>query len=322
MNEPTDTHAHRYPVRLVAARTGLSPHVLRAWERRYSVVTPIRSDGGQRLYSQLDIERLHRLRVLTDRGHAIGRIAALPLDALVRLEQETPPAPPAVRRSEGAGAPMQEHTVREFAAAAMRATRQLNGAELQAVLERAAITLGVPDFLEHVVAGTLEDIGKGWVDRTVSVAQEHLATSVFLRVLGWLLKLYEVSGAAPKLVVATPPGQVHELGALMVAVSAAARGWGVVYLGPDLPVAELVAAAQRVEARVVAISAVYDPNGEHLVAAVRETRAELPPQVPLVIGGAAVPGLRSELEGDGIVLLDSLQGLRALLGRLAETGTA
>jgi hypothetical protein len=58
------------------------------------------------------------------------------------------------------------------------------------------------------------------------------------------------------------------------------------------------------------------------VAAVQETRAELPPQVPLVIGGAAVPGLRSELEGDGIVLLDSLQGLRALLGRLAEAGTA
>ena len=84
---------------------------------------------------------------------------------------------------------------------------------------------------------------------------------MFRRVLGWLLGVYEVDGAAPRLVVATPPGQVHELGALMVAVSAAAEGWAVTYLGPDLPVADLVSAVAQTDARAVAISVVYVPDG-------------------------------------------------------------
>jgi DNA-binding transcriptional MerR regulator len=87
VNDDAELQTPRYPVRLVALRTGLTPHVLRAWERRYAVVSPSRSSGGQRLYSDLDIERLRRLRRLTARGHAISRIAALPLDEWTRLDQ-------------------------------------------------------------------------------------------------------------------------------------------------------------------------------------------------------------------------------------------
>ena len=118
----------------------------------------------------------------------------------------------------------------------LRAARRLDAAELQAVLERAAVTLGVPVFLDEIVAPAVERIGHGWAEGSVSVAQEHMATAVFRRVLGWLLGVYEVEGPAARLVVATPPGQIHELGALLVAVSAAAEGWRVTYLGPDMPV--------------------------------------------------------------------------------------
>ena len=89
MTDPNSSSSPRYPVRLVALRTGLSAHVLRAWERRYAVVSPTRTEGGQRLYSDLDIERLLHLRRLTERGHAIGRIASLPLAELARIEDET-----------------------------------------------------------------------------------------------------------------------------------------------------------------------------------------------------------------------------------------
>ena len=322
MTDSADSQTPRYPVRLVALRTGLTPHVLRAWERRYRVVTPTRSDGGQRLYSQLDVERLSRLRRLTERGHAIGRLASLELDELTRLDEEsgveTAPNPQpdakAVRSSEG--------SVRGVAAAALRATQRLDGVELQAVLERAAVTLGVPDFLDGIVAPVLVDIGRGWRERSVSVAQEHLATAVFRRVLGWLLGVYEVDGAAPRLVVATPPGQVHELGALMVAVSAAAEGWAVTYLGPDLPVADLVSAVVQTGARAVAISVVYVPDGRDVAAALRETCAGLPAQVPLILGGAAAPAIRLEREVAGVIVIDSLPELRALLRRLGKEGAA
>ena len=210
----------------------------------------------------------------------------------------------------------------DIAAAALRATHSLDAVELQAVLERAAVTLGVPEFLDGVVAPVLENIGRGWREHSVSVAQEHLATAVFRRVLGWLLGVYEVAGPGPRLVVATPPGQVHELGALMAAVSAAAEGWAVTYLGPDLPVADLLSAVAQTEARAVAISVVYLPDGRDVVGALRETRAGLPSRVPLLIGGAAAPAIQLEPEVAGVVVISSLPELRALLRRMGKESAA
>ena len=292
MIEAFESQTPRYPVRLVAVRTGLTPHVLRAWERRYGVVSPARTEGGQRLYSDLDIERLRLLRRLTDRGHAIGRIASLPIAELARLDEETGGAEEgAASDGEGSRADESEQTparsVGASIAAVLRATRRLDAVELQAVLEQAAVTLGVPVFIDEVVAPALERIGHGWAEGSVSVAQEHMATAVFRRVLGWLFRVYEVRGTAPRLVVATTPSQVHEFGALMVAISAAAEGWDVTYLGPDLPVADLVSAVGQTSARAVAVSAVYLPEGADLLAALREMRAALPEQVPLLVGGAA-----------------------------------
>lgn len=298
----------RYPVRLVALRTGLTPHVLRAWERRYRVVSPMRSEGGQRLYSDLDLERLLRLRRLTDRGHAIGRIATLPLSELVRLEDESPTGELRIPSESAADA----------AAAALEATRRLQPAELQAILERAAVTLGTPVFLDEVVGPLLERIGHGWSERSVSVAQEHMATAVIRRVLGWLLRLYEARNGAPLLVVATPPHHAHELGALMAAASAAAEGWNVTYLGPDLPVADLVSAAGQSGARAIAISAVHQPEGGDLLGALRDTRSRLPNGVALLVGGTGALQRRSDVEAAGARVVESLAEFRGLLPSLSE----
>ena len=312
----------RYPVRLVALRTGLSPHVLRAWERRYGVVSPTRTEGGQRLYSDLDVERLLRLRRLTERGHAIGRIALLPLDELVRIEDQMPATQPEGHRREGpAKAEARQASGESVGAAitlAFQAARRLDAAEMQAVLERAAVTFGVPVFLDHVVAPLLVRVGHGWSERSVSVAQEHLASAVVRRVLGWLMRVFEARHDAPRLVIATPPQQTHELGALMVAASAAAEGWAVTYLGPDLPVSDLVSAAAQSGARAVAVSAVYQPQGTDLVVALREARAGLSPDVPLLVGGSGALRCRAEAEAAGARVLESLAELRSVLPRLAE----
>ena len=327
MPASTELQTPRYPVRLVALRTGLTPHVLRAWERRYGVVSPARTEGGQRLYSDLDIERLQLLRRLTERGHAISRIASLPLTDLARLDEETAGTEDAGASADGEGRRGDEveeirpRSVGESVAAVLRATRRLDAVALQASLEQAALTLGVPVFIDEVVAPALIRLGDGWVEGSVSVAQEHMATAVFRRILGWLFRVYEVSGTAPRLVVATPPGQVHELGALMVAASAAAEGWGVTYLGPDLPVADLLSAVDQTGARAVALSAVYVPEGVDLLATLTGIRAGLPEQVQLLVGGAATSGIAADAEAAGALLIASLPELRSMLRRLA-TGTS
>jgi DNA-binding transcriptional MerR regulator/methylmalonyl-CoA mutase cobalamin-binding subunit len=320
VTNPDDLQTPKYPVRLVAVRTGLSPHVLRAWERRYRAVTPTRTDGGQRLYSDLDVQRLLHLQRLTDRGHAIGRIAALPLDELARLDEEAAERlpVPGLTRSDDGGSDLPGQAVTN----ALAATRRLDAVELMAVLERAAVSLGVPVFIDQVVAPALAHIGHGWSERSVSVAQEHMATAVFRRVLGWLLRVYEARSDAPRIVVATPPGHGHELGALMAAASAAAEGWGVTYLGPDLPVMDLVGAAAQAGARVVAISAVYQPSGADLLGALRETRASLPEGIPLLAGGPAALAIGAEARAAGVYVVESLADFRTLLPRLAETPAA
>jgi methanogenic corrinoid protein MtbC1 len=286
------------------------------------VVSPARTEGGQRLYSDLDIARLRLLRSLTERGHAIGRIASLPIADLARLEEKTGGAEEGSASSDGEGSQADEAeqaragSVGESIAAALRATRGLDAVELQAVLEQAAVTLGVPVFIDEVVAPALVRLGHGWAEGSVSVAQEHMATAVFRGVLGWLFRVYEVRATAPRLVVATPPSQVHEFGALMVATSAAAEGWGVTYLGPDLPVDDLVSAAGQTDARAVAVSAVYLPEGADLLASLREMRAGLPERVPLLVGGAATSELRAEAEAVGARVIASLPELRAMLRRL------
>jgi methanogenic corrinoid protein MtbC1 len=271
-------------------------------------VTPTRSEGGQRLYSDLDVERLLRLRRLTDRGHAIGRIAALPLAELVRLEDEAP-----TRESE-----TPSESAADAVGSAFEAASRLDPAELQAILERAAVTLGTSVFLDQVVGPLLERIGHAWSERSVSVAQEHMASAVIRRVLGWLLRLYEARNGAPRVVVATPPHHAHELGALMAAASAAAEGWNVTYLGPDLPVADLVSAAGQSGARAVAISAVHQPEGGDLLGALRETRSRLPNEVALLVGGTGALQRRADVEAAGARVIESLSDFRALLPRLAE----
>ncbi len=313
MNQDNSFDTPRHPVRLVANQTGLSSHVLRAWERRYGVVAPHRSEGGQRLYSDQDVERLRQLRQLTARGHSISRIATLSLSELERLEAETPAA--AVIPSHGA---VESSAAAELVAEALRAIRDLDADELQAVLQRAAVTLGGSLFLDEVVAPAVEAVGDGWAGGSLSVAQEHMSSAVFRRVLEWLVGVYRVEGAVPSLVVATPPGQVHEIGALMVAAYAAAEGWGITYLGPDLPVADLLAAARDTGAGAVALSIVYSLDDEKLLAALGAARAGLPEETPLLVGGAAASHLRAPLEKLGAVVLDSMSELRSRLRQLGE----
>jgi DNA-binding transcriptional MerR regulator/methylmalonyl-CoA mutase cobalamin-binding subunit len=298
----------RYPVRVVATRTGLSPHVLRAWERRYQAVVPTRTDGGQRLYSDLDIERLRKLRRLVEAGHAISRLARLTAEQLDQVnEGELQSAGPGPEPGE-AGARVEE---------ALGAATRFDAARFEAVLERAALSFGIPAFLDQIAAPAMERIGHGWADGSVSVGQEHMATAAFRRVLGWLLRANEVYGPAPRIVVATPPRQVHELGALMAAVSAAAEGWKVTYLGPDMPVAELVRAAEETGADAVALSVVYPDEIEGLFAALRRPGQGLPPEIPLIVGGAAMRHHRQEAESVGALVVETLAEFRSVLARLA-----
>jgi methylmalonyl-CoA mutase cobalamin-binding subunit len=274
----------RHPIRVVAQRTGLTAATIRAWERRYAAVRPTRSEGGQRLYSDQDIERLDTLRGLTEAGRQISSVAGLPpADAAALLLEDRMAAAPAV----GAGGAIGPATRVDEA---FRMTLGFDSEGLERLLWRSALSLGGRAFLDDVLAPLLRRIGSGGADGEVSPSQEHLASSVIDQVLERLSSASR-TGDGPSLVVSTLPGERHGLGARLVSAAAVLEGWRVRYLGTDLPVPDIVAAADGVGAAAVAISVVGREDIEGTQATLLQLREMLDSRIDLLVGGRGARGL-------------------------------
>lgn len=252
MSAASDRTIPRFPMRVVTRRTGLTPDLLRAWERRYGVVAPGRSDSGQRVYSEADIERLSLLYQITQAGHNISTVANLPLAELVSLAREAGRADDAARAAHDANG-----SAATVLATALPAIARLDSAALDDTLRRSAILLGSSAFVDRVVTPLLVEVGNRWHRGALSPAHEHLATAVVRRVLAWVIDMASARTDAPSIVVATPAGEQHELGALLVHAAAAEEGWDVTYLGANLPAEAISRTARDREARFIALSAVY-----------------------------------------------------------------
>jgi DNA-binding transcriptional MerR regulator/methylmalonyl-CoA mutase cobalamin-binding subunit len=310
MTSQTDVDMARHPIGVVAERTGLSPDLLRVWERRYRAVEPSRSLDGQRYYSDADVERLRLLRLATLAGRTISQVAGLTTEELTRLLREDEAARQQVsRRAETAPlAPAREEVER-----ALDLARAVNAPGLESFLRRTAAAFGVPLFLDGLVAPLLRRLGEEWAGGRLTPAQEHVATAIIQRVLEGAIQFLTTPHDAPNLLLATPAGEQHRMGSALAATAAAAEGWRVTNLGPDLPAGEIAAAARAVEARVVGVSIVYPGERDRVLAELRILRSRLSASVPLVAGGAGAVALAAELRAAGILVVQDLSEFRAAL---------
>ncbi len=283
--------ATSYPIRAVSKLTGISPDTLRAWERRYQAVRPVRSGRG-RQYGDAEIERLKRLNQLVERGHAIGGIAALTdeeLDALLAKPATTDERRPAAPT--GLLQPV------------MAAIDTFDAAKAGDELTRLAAVLAPKDFVYQVVLPLMQEVGTRWHDGRINVAQEHLVSQMLRTLLGSLMRLFRPSTPARRMVVATPAGETHEFGVLAASMLAAISGIDVVYLGADLPADETGRAARLVSAPVVlyGITVVTGCTLDEVKAVARA----MPEKATLWLGGAGVAALDlSEVERRTVVLSD------------------
>jgi DNA-binding transcriptional MerR regulator/methylmalonyl-CoA mutase cobalamin-binding subunit len=299
----------QHPIQVVVRRTGLTADVLRAWERRYRVVEPGRSPTGRRLYSDEDIERLRLLRRATLSGRSIGQISELPTAELVRLirddeaEEARVPEP----------APQRSDLAQQLRLEALAAVEELDGTRLRHLLQRAATAFGAERALEEVAAPVLTEVGDRWQAGDLSIAHEHLMSAVIRQVVGDLLQSASSDADRPLALFATPAGERHEFGALMAAVIAATRGWRVLYLGADIPAADLARAALRHRPRLVAVSVVSREVGRQLAGELSALREALPSETTLVVGGRGLAPHDAVLSEIGAVRIDGLAALRDYL---------
>ncbi len=312
MDKPHSPSLHS--VRVVARRTGLTPDLLRAWEKRYGAVQPTRTEGGQRNYSDADIERLRLLVSATGAGRQIGQVARLGNDELRELVAADARLAPAT----AAVADTDEPVIHDYLATALAAAEDFDAATLEATLRTAALRLPSEQMLDRVIGPLLVAIGTGWHDGRFPPANGHLATTVIRRVLTWMTDYPTVRDDAPAIIVGTPAFQMHDLGAMLAATAAAGNGWRVTYLGASLPAAELVRAARLADADAVALSIVHPTDDPRVAQELRELRAALPAQTALVIGGAGATAYADVLAEIGAERMNSIAALRAWLRVRAE----
>jgi DNA-binding transcriptional MerR regulator/methylmalonyl-CoA mutase cobalamin-binding subunit len=277
----------RYPIRAVSKLTSIPIDTLRAWERRYRVVEPERDDRG-RLYSQADVERLRLLRRAVDGGHAIGRVAQLSTAELEALLAQRAPARP----------------VEADLSALQDALDLLDAAAFRRELSRLAATLSLRALCRDVALPFLHLVGEAWHEGRLGVGQEHMASAEIRSLLGALARLHEVREGAPALVLATPPGELHEIGTLAAAVVASHAGLGALYLGPDVPAAEIVSAASRVSARAVVLgwTGARGDRREQPGAAIAAVARDLPRATELWVGGKGASDAARLTRGRAVAL--------------------
>lgn len=281
MNEP------HLRIGALSRRVGVSPELLRAWEQRYGLLRPARSDGGFRLYSSADEQRVHSMRRHLDDGVSAAQAASLAL-------AETPEEPSSAALSRLAG---------ELRGALDR----LDEPGAHGVLDRLLASFTIETVLRDVVLPYLRSLGERWERGEVSVAQEHFSSNVLRgRLLG--LARGWGNGTGPTTVLACAPGELHDLPLLVFGLVLAGRGGRVTYLGPDTPLATIREVLPELRPRRVVISATTKGR---LRGATRELR-ELAGEVELVLAGtgasASLAGSvgASLLEGDPVTAAERI----------------
>lgn len=304
-----------HPIRIAASRSRLTPHRIRAWERRYRAIEPHRTETNRRLYSDEDIERLVLLRRATIGSRSISQIAGLTTPALRQLVRDE-------ERDGASRSDRAQNTARVKAdtedalKSCLDAVKALDPIRLHETLEHATVLLGRAVVMERVVAPLMHAVGTGWRDGSMRLVHEHLATAIVRTYLGDLNGAFRLSETAPEVVVATPLGQLHELGALMAAAIAVSEGWRATYLGPDLRAEIIADSAHTRGARAVALSILYPLDDPELPLELERLSRSLPEEVALIVGGRGASSYREVLDRLGATRLTDYEALRRTLETL------
>lgn len=282
-----------YTIKQAAMRSGVNVALLRAWERRYGIVTPVRTDAGYRLYDDEAIGRLRAMRSLVDGGWS-PRQAAARVTAATPGDLESLTAKPS-----GKDGPASD-PVAAFVGAAAR----IDSAAVEQVLDEMFASGSFERVVEDRLYPALAALGEGWADGGVDVAGEHAAASAAIRRLGMAFEAAGSPSAGNRpILVGLPPDARHEIAALAFATAARRAGLPVIYLGADVPAASWIEAVRLTDARAVVLGVAIEQD----VAAADRVVTALHDAAPKVV--IAVGGRRSEsVRNGGVIRLPNSLG--------------
>lgn len=259
-----------YNIKAVVQATGISPSTLRAWERRYNMCRPQRSESGYRLYAERDIAIIRWLKSQVDAGMSISQAVSW-LETMAEeagaIDQVVLPGSATTVPGRGTLTPLHRNPVRDFASLQTELLCALLGydeAAAEQALTEAFAMYTVEQIGENLILPVLIEIGDRWHQGAVSVATEHFATNYLLQRLAALLRSLPNGSTGPLVWVGCAPSELHEVGALLLGIYLRRAGYRVHYLGQSLPAEDLAAEAQRRQPAMILLSASTEPAAEEL----------------------------------------------------------
>jgi len=283
-----------FNISAVERDTGLSKDTLRMWERRYRFPTPMRDANGERIYPLGQVEKLRLIKRLMDRGHRPGRIIAHSVDELAIL-------------ANARGATDDRRELEIF----LRLVKTHDSAELRRHLNQALMRHGLQRFVLDIVAPLNVAIGDAWMRGELAVFEEHLYTEQMTGVLRHALSTIQPQGRAPRVLLTTFPNEMHALGLLMAESLLAIEGAWCISLGSETPVAEIARAGAAHRVQIVALSFSSASSDKLLAAGLMQLRSQLPADILIWAGGAAVERARKPIFG--VELIPSLDRMIELV---------
>ena len=280
----------------LSRRVGVSEHVLRAWESRYGLLTPARSAGGYRLYSEDDEHRVRRMQAHLADGLAAAQAASAAM-------AEAAPGIVVV--------PSQADLVNAVTTLA-RTLDEMDEPGAQAVLDRLLTDFTVETVLREVVMTYLHELGARWEEGSVSVAQEHFASHVIRGRLTGLARGWG-NGNGPQALLACPPDELHDLALLVFGIVLNRRGWRVSYLGANTPMPDAITEVTRTRPSLVVLAATAADRFE----AVAPELAELAGIAPVVLAGEGATGELAQRIGARILRGDPVTAAEHFMASLS-----
>ena len=272
------------PVRIgeLARRTSVSPELLRAWELRYGLLRPARSNGGFRLYSAADEARVRQMTRLIAEGLSAAEAAQQAITA-------------------DEGQPVVEPPILDHLADRLRtALDHFDAPGAHAAVDGLIASVALEIVLADVVIPCLRDLGDRWAAGRASVAQEHFASNLIRGRLLALARDWD-SGDGPSVLLACLPGEAHDLGLVIFGLLVARRGWRVTFLGADTPLDTLETGIRQVRPSLTVLATLAPERLEAYADHIRSIAALTPTAVAGISGDHVVLDAGARLLPDDII---------------------
>ena len=267
-----------FPIGVVERDTGVGRDTLRVWERRYGFPNPQRNDKGERIYPEIQLRRLQRIRRLLDRGMRPGKLLPLSDDALDEIEARLQPE--------------KSQQPDETVGAILEAIRSADAGQVEKLFAMQYEKQCMKGFVLNTLVPLLNTVGELWIDGKLQVFQEHFLSEQLIRFLNTEIAKIQKSARRPRVLLATLPGEEHTLGLLMVTALLSSEGISAINLGGEVPMDQIGRAVQQFNADAVGITFSGAYPYQNIRAHLLELRELIAADVEIWTGGEGVRRLR------------------------------